>query len=86
MIGRFAHDLGGSESGHSRHFERATLTSGLPPQTDINRPARLVRFVPGAAMALTYLAVILPAGAREAQADQKAKLKGENRPPSRHIR
>ena len=32
-------------------------------------------------MALTYLAVILPAGAREAQADQKAKLKGEIDPP-----
>jgi hypothetical protein len=32
-------------------------------------------------MALTCLPVILPAGAREAQADQKAKLKGENRPP-----
>ena len=33
--------------GQSRHFKRATLTSGLPPQTDIKRPARLVRFVPG---------------------------------------
>jgi hypothetical protein len=32
--------------GQSRHFERPTITSGLPPQTDINRPARLVRFVP----------------------------------------
>ncbi len=37
-------------------------------------------------MALTYLALILPAGAREAQADQKAKLKGKIGPPSRHIR
>ena len=35
-----------SQMGQSRHFKRATLTSGLPPQTDINRPARLVRFVP----------------------------------------
>ena len=32
-------------------------------------------------MAPTYLPVILPAGAREAQANQKAKFKGENRPP-----
>jgi hypothetical protein len=32
--------------GHSRHFERATLTSGLPLRTDINAPTRLVRFVP----------------------------------------
>jgi hypothetical protein len=35
-----------SAAGPSRHFERATLTSGLPPRTEINRPARLVRFVP----------------------------------------
>jgi len=37
--------------GQSRHFKRATLTSGLPPQTDIKRPARLVRFVPEAEVA-----------------------------------
>src|SRR5882757_6927559 len=37
-----------SARGHSRHFERATLTSGLPLRTDINAPTRLVRFVPTA--------------------------------------
>jgi hypothetical protein len=35
-----------SESGQSRHFDRLLDTSGLPRSTDINRPARLVRFVP----------------------------------------
>ncbi len=46
-----------SQMGHSRHFERATLTSGLPPRTDINRPARLVRFVPGTDIATHKLGV-----------------------------
>jgi hypothetical protein len=32
--------------GQSRHFDRVPVTSGLPRSTDINRPARLVRFVP----------------------------------------
>ena len=32
--------------GQSRRFGRRPMTSGLPPTTDIVRPARLVRFVP----------------------------------------
>jgi hypothetical protein len=32
--------------GHKRHFERARITSGLHPRTDIIRPSRLVRSVP----------------------------------------
>jgi hypothetical protein len=31
--------------GPSRHFDRAPLTSGLPPGTDIVRPTRHVRKV-----------------------------------------
>jgi hypothetical protein len=41
-----ARDRACPKLGHSRHFERATLTSGLPLRTDINAPTRLVRFVP----------------------------------------
>ena len=33
-------------SGQSRRFHRPPTTSGLPPETDIYRPACLVRFVP----------------------------------------
>ena len=33
-----------TQMGHSRHFDRAPLTSGLPGSTDIARPIRLVRF------------------------------------------
>jgi hypothetical protein len=42
-------------------------------------------------MAFTYLPVILPAGTREAQPDQKAKLKGgkstllSSHPITRHV-
>jgi len=32
--------------GQSRRFRRPPITSGLPRETDISRPARLVRFVP----------------------------------------
>ena len=32
--------------GQSRHFDRLPDTSGLPRSTDINGPARVVRFVP----------------------------------------
>jgi hypothetical protein len=32
-----------SESGQSRRFDREPMTSVLPPETDIIRPARLVR-------------------------------------------
>jgi hypothetical protein len=32
--------------GQSRHFGRRQTTSGLPPRTDIVRPAQLVGFVP----------------------------------------
>src|SRR4051812_24193899 len=32
--------------GHSRRSDRLPVTSGFPPEADINRPARLVRFVP----------------------------------------
>jgi hypothetical protein len=32
--------------GQSRHFDRLPETSGLPQSTDINRAARLIRFVP----------------------------------------
>jgi len=32
--------------GHSRRFDHLPATSDLPRTTDINRPARMVRFVP----------------------------------------
>jgi hypothetical protein len=35
-----------SELGQSRRFDVPPVISGLPPQTDINLPTRLVRFVP----------------------------------------
>jgi hypothetical protein len=35
-----------SAQGHSRRFGLGPTTSDHPPQTDINRPARLVGFVP----------------------------------------
>jgi len=35
-----------SHLGHLRRFVPPLTTSDLPPTTDINRPARFVRFVP----------------------------------------
>ena len=35
-----------SQMGHSRRFDGLPTISGFPPETDINRPTRLVRFVP----------------------------------------
>jgi hypothetical protein len=36
-----------SVPGQTRHFDGLPITSGLPQSTDIDRPAQLVRSVPG---------------------------------------
>jgi len=50
-----------SQMGQKRRFERRPITSGLPRLTDINRPARLVQFVPipevGGLYSITSLAL-----------------------------